>query len=324
MSERRVRIMSTLFSTDPPMPAWERRVDMLSVTSGAAGILTILRRARHYSIVVLDGSGRRDQIAAMLLRLLRPRLPLVITDSTWKRERDWRNDLLNRLGIRLIDGPRTTFCVHSRFEVDTFPRTWGPLHGRVCFTPWPWTLKQPGFGSLTSDSGRVFAGGNSLRDYDQLIEAARSLSASIDIVTNALSADQRAACPPNVDARPLPPDEYDRLLFAAAVVVVPLLRRDDRSSGQTTYVNAMALGKAIVVTDTPGVRDYITDGETGVIVAPGDAGAMAAAVQRLIDDPESRRHLGSRAREHALGHLSLTDYALSILQVVDSSVSLSL
>lgn len=39
--------------------------------------------------------------------------------------------------------------------------------------------------------------------------------------------------------------------------MVPLQARQDRSSGQTTYVNGMALGKAIVITDTAGVRDYV-------------------------------------------------------------------
>ena len=66
---------------------------------------------------------------------------------------------------------------------------------------------------------------------------------------------------------------------------MPLQARDDRSSGQTTYINAMARAKAIVVTDAPGVRDYIQDSETGLIVAPGDPDAMAQAVGRLLGDP---------------------------------------
>jgi len=42
------------------------------------------------------------------------------------------------------------------------------------------------------------------------------------------------------------------LTAAASVVVVALQPREDRSSGQGTYLNAMALGKPVVVTDVAG------------------------------------------------------------------------
>jgi glycosyltransferase involved in cell wall biosynthesis len=107
------------------------------------------------------------------------------------------------------------------------------------------------------------------------------------------------------------------MLRAAAVVVVPLEAREDRASGQTTYANAMARGKAIVITDTPGVRDYISDGETGLIVAPGDADAIAHAVTRLLVDPGERARIGGAARDYALSELTLTRYATRLLEVVD-------
>ena len=81
----------------------------------------------------------------------------------------------------------------------------------------------------------------------------------------------------------------------------------------------MARGKAIVVTDTPGVRDYIRDGETGLIVAPGDATAMGHAVTRLLEDPAERARIGSQARERALSELTLTRYATRLLEVVDET-----
>lgn len=324
MTVGRVRILSTLFSRDPPMPIWQERVDMLAPRGRSLDtIREILRRADGYSIVILDGSGRPDQLAAILLRLTRPRLGLVIADSTWKRDATRWKYIMNRIGIRLIDSRRTTYCVHSRFEIEAFPRTWGPLRGRVHFTPWACTLKQPDFDSLASDEGRVFAGGNSLRDYGPLIAAAPHISAPIDIATDTLTPDQLAACPRNVVAASLPPAEYERRLFAASVVVVPLQARQDRSAGQTTYVNAMALGKAIVITDTPGVRDYIRDGETGIIVPPEDPEALARAVQRLVSDPSERRRLGERAREYALRELTLTHYASAILDAADAMAAIT-
>lgn len=52
----------------------------------------------------------------------------------------------------------------------------------------------------------------------------------------------------------------------------------------------------VVAVDLPPVRDVLQDGETGLLVPPGDAVALAAAMERLAEDPELRRRLGRAAR----------------------------
>lgn len=283
----------------------------------AATIAAVVGRGRRYDAVILDGSARRDQVAAALLRLLPGQPAIIISDSTWKR--GGRLDAaVNRAGIRLIDGARTTFCVHSRFETESFPRTWGLRSSRVRFTQWPVTLKDA---LPATDGGRVFAGGNSLRDYATLIAAAAHIDAPVDIATSALGPEAGGSAAPHVTIAPLSRAEYDERLRSAAVVVVPLEDRPDRSSGQTTYVNAMARGKAVVVTDTAGVRDYVRDGETGLIVAPGDPAAMAQAVTRLLRDPEERGRIARQARAYALAQLTLTNYATQLLDIADETLA---
>jgi glycosyltransferase involved in cell wall biosynthesis len=319
MPGARRRILSTLFGSDPPMPIWQERVEMLRPRANdAATIGEIVRRSPRYDAVVLDGSARRDQVAAALVRRS-PRPPAVIVaDSTWKAGEGLEN-LVNRIGVRMIDGPRTSFVVPSSVEAERFAGTWSLRSSRVRFVPWAVTIKDE---HRSGDNGRVFAGGNSLRDYGPLIEAASDIGAPIDIATSAVTLDEiGGTVPANLTIGPHPQAEYDQMLRDAAVVVVALQARGDRSSGQTTYVNAMARGKAIVVTDTPGVRDYIQDGETGLIVAPGDAAAMARAVRRLLDDPAERARIGGRAREYALAELSLTHYATRLLAVVDETLA---
>jgi glycosyltransferase involved in cell wall biosynthesis len=319
MPAARRRILSTLFGADPEMPVWQERVDMLRPRDkDAATIGAIVRRAGRYDAVVLDGSARRDQVAAALVRRL-PRGPaIVVADSTWKAA-GGLDTVVNRVGIRMIDGPRTTFVVISSFEAERFAGTWRLRSSRVRFLPWAVTIKDD---LESTDNGRVFAGGNSLRDYGPLIAAASDIGAPVDIATSVVTREELGgAAAANLTVGPHPQAEYDAMLRAAAVVVVPLQARGDRSSGQTTYVNAMARGKAIVVTDTPGVRDYIHDGDTGVIVAPGDADAMAQAVRRLLDDPAERARIGRRAREHALDQFTLTHYAARLLEVVDETLA---
>ena len=61
---------------------------------------------------------------------------------------------------------------------------------------------------------------------------------------------------------------------------------------------AMAHGLAVVAVEfSPGIRDIIDDGVNGVIVAPDRVDDVAAALERLIDNPEERTRLGINARD---------------------------
>jgi glycosyltransferase involved in cell wall biosynthesis len=64
-------------------------------------------------------------------------------------------------------------------------------------------------------------------------------------------------------------------------------------------LEAMASGVAMIAADAPNSRALIEPGRTGLLVAPADAGAYAAAAGRLIDSPEERRRIGAASHEAA-------------------------
>jgi glycosyltransferase involved in cell wall biosynthesis len=64
-------------------------------------------------------------------------------------------------------------------------------------------------------------------------------------------------------------------------------------------IEAMLAGKPLVASDTGGLSDIVLDGETGLLVPPGDAAALAQAVRRLVDDPALRARLGQAAQQRA-------------------------
>jgi glycosyltransferase involved in cell wall biosynthesis len=61
-------------------------------------------------------------------------------------------------------------------------------------------------------------------------------------------------------------------------------------------IEAMALGRPLVAPREGGPLEIVVDGETGILVPPRDASALAAAIERLIDDPELRRRMGDAGR----------------------------
>ena len=88
----------------------------------------------------------------------------------------------------------------------------------------------------------------------------------------------------------------------ADIAVFPSVRAasGDQDGLPVALLEAMAAGCAVVVSDLPGLADAVVDGESGLIVANGDSGALAAALQRLLAQRDDIAHLGAGARERAI------------------------
>lgn len=70
-------------------------------------------------------------------------------------------------------------------------------------------------------------------------------------------------------------------------------------------LEAMACGVPPLVTDVSGMRDVVTEGETGLVVPPANVEAAAAGLRRLLGQPELRARLGTAAAERIRMHYSL-------------------
>jgi glycosyltransferase involved in cell wall biosynthesis len=97
---------------------------------------------------------------------------------------------------------------------------------------------------------------------------------------------------------PRPQAEMARAVAEAAAFAAPCVVGSDgnRDGLPTTLLEAMALGTPCVSTDVTGIPEIVRDGETGLVVPQNDAVALAAALERLLADPELRRGLAARAR----------------------------
>ena len=65
----------------------------------------------------------------------------------------------------------------------------------------------------------------------------------------------------------------------------------------TTLLEAAALGRPIVASSVPGIRGLFKDGEQIVLVPPGNANALAAAIASVLNDPANAKRMGERARK---------------------------
>jgi glycosyltransferase involved in cell wall biosynthesis len=63
----------------------------------------------------------------------------------------------------------------------------------------------------------------------------------------------------------------------------------------SVVIEAMAFGKPMVVTNVGGMPDLVDHNETGLIVPPGDAGALSEAMRVFIENPQARATMGNAA-----------------------------
>ena len=103
------------------------------------------------------------------------------------------------------------------------------------------------------------------------------------------------------------------LMAMADVVALPSYRE----GFPRVLVEAAAMGKPMVTTDTPGCRDVVDDGVSGLIVPVGDAGALASAVEKLLASPDLRAQMGKAARLKALDEFDERRVTQDIIAIYD-------
>ncbi|PYK41656.1 MAG: hypothetical protein DME60_02205 [Verrucomicrobia bacterium] len=98
-----------------------------------------------------------------------------------------------------------------------------------------------------------------------------------------------------------PQHEIRELLAAATVFVMPSVIDPDGGMDNlpTVIMEAMAAGLPVVSTSIGGIPEMVIQNETGFLVSPGDAAALAGAIEKMINDRLLARKLGQAGHERA-------------------------
>ena len=107
-----------------------------------------------------------------------------------------------------------------------------------------------------------------------------------------------------------------RQLYASARFVVLPIRDLIYSAGATASLEAGSMARAVVAFRSRGITDYIIDGETGILVEPGDAAAMRDAIQYLVAKPQEAKRMGENARQRIVETFNLETYVSNIADVL--------
>lgn len=212
--------------------------------------------------------------------------------------------------------------VHSQTEAIRYADQFRQCSTRFAYIPW--ATHVDGLDALRSanepkpvgDQAYILSAGRSGRDYRTLFEAFQAGNRKVRVVCDSAAA--MAECQPSANIEVLDHcygDDYIKHVWNADCVVIPLAV-DDISAGQMVLLQAMAMGKPIVITRTTTIAEYVTDGHDALCVAARDPQALREAVERLLADPQFSRQLGAHAEETFRRCFSIPTFVSRLLEEI--------
>ena len=120
-------------------------------------------------------------------------------------------------------------------------------------------------------------------------------------------------------AGPRPQEEVARMMAESRLFALPsIIAGDGQMEGiPVALMEAMASGKAVVTTSISGIPELVENGRNGLLVAPGDASAFAAALKDLLADPGRASEMGRRGQEKVRAEFVLPDCVRQLVARLD-------
>ena len=222
----------------------------------------------------------------------RPRLVLVSFIYTGRKSALVR--YTRWLYFRILLNRVDLVVTHSSSESLHYARLFRQPPGKFAYIPL-WVHVSESVEFHDEPALAVVSAGRSNRDYDTLIEAASKLEVPVKIICDSFHTSREI--PRNVEILSnCHQEEYLQTLASARVVVIPL-KDDGESSGQMVLLHSMALGKAVLITRTREIEEYVEDGRTALTCDKGSSSDLLRQLKRLMDDASLARALGYAARE---------------------------
>lgn len=285
--------------------------------------LAVLLRGRYYDAVVTWSD--QPVIVMATLMLLWKRRPAHVAILMWPSKR--RKAIPLRVVRRRVDRFITTSPLQQRFVRERLgiePERLVEVRGQRIDTKFWRPL--PGAGDL------ICSVGQEMRDYATLLAALEPLDIPCHIAPGAGLVGASAAkwWQTSLEGRLLPDtvtvaahtyaelrDLYARSRFA----VVPLLP-SDHDNGVTTILEAFAMGRTVICTDSPGQVGLVEDGVNGLRVPPGDAVALRSAIVELWRDPDRCARMGAAGRALVLERHGLDRWTTTLVEAVNGAVEI--
>jgi hypothetical protein len=276
-----------------------------------------LRLARQNDAIILSTNFHVGALAAAMGRLHLGDRPNVLALNAIVREKGlvltWARSQLYRLAS---GGGGLRLTVNSQQNALRYQRMFGFDEQHVSVVNDPWEPEYPAEDRSDVESDSIFCGGEAARDWDTFFAVARD-HPDISFVGVARSKDWAHGhqFPENVHMRfDIPESDFYDCVGKARIVVLPL--KSSVTAGLIVLVRSALVGRLVLATKTPATESYYPTDRHDLLVAPGDAGAFSALVDRYWDDAHARRAAAKDVKAHILAHRSPDKYLDAIAAIL--------
>jgi hypothetical protein len=189
------------------------------------------------------------------------------------------------------------YVVFSQFEQALYSEHFDLPESQFHYLPWTMEAPVPGPESAVASLEPYLCSiGGEGRDYALLAQAMAALPQQKMVIIARPYSIAGISFPDNVEVfTNLPKEQTWRIAADSLGLVVPL-KSDQTACGHITIVGSQLLGIPLLVTRSRGVEDYITDGQTGLLMQAGDKTDMIQGLRFLHDARETVINLGQAAQ----------------------------
>jgi len=279
--------------------------------------LKALPRLKKYDLIISHGAQSGVLLAFLRLLFTNKRPPHVIIDiGCFSGGRSKNFELLPlRYAVKSVAG----VVSHNSFQKDYYQENLPCLADKNLFVAFG--TDPEFFRPLKLETeDYIVSVGYIKRDWDTLLKAFESLESNVKLKIIGVPDKERlnlsSKIQDKVECLPYIPIQRLRKEIAKAKFMVIPLPYYKYSFGQMTLLQAMSMQKAIIVTDIPGVADYVKDGKNAILFQPGDWQDLKGKIQMLLGDSELTQRVAKGAREAIVREFNEKNLALNLYQAV--------
>lgn len=268
----------------------------------------ILKLSRQADLVILNCSvGLTYRLAVLYTLFPFLRRPILSHDLVLRKPVTLRARLTARVK-KLLLSRIDRFSLHFKI-LDGYRRYYGIGPDRASYVPFKPNIRYRYEYAVGPDGDYILCFGRSERDYDTFFKAMEQLPdlpAAIPPPDFAQLAKHASRFTYSLSALPAnvrileddgTPQSLIRIVEKARLVVLPIIGSRIAPSGIGTYLNAMLMGKCVILTEGPAASDVLTD--EALLVPAEDPTALAQTIRRAWQDDDLRARTALAGRLYA-------------------------
>ena len=304
----------------------EIELDVLSVPSGGKwgrmvyGI-RLLRSLKRYDAFIAFNPNIDEAILAFAAKwILRRETSIIFFDALLQRPVGLKGICKSRIKQALFTGVDRFFCVHK--DTSGYQRYYGIDAAKFVYIPFKANNFHDRIKYKSKDEGYVLACGASLRDYRTFVEAVDRMNVPAKIMLPRKGAAEfhntdldEARLPSCVEVirHDFDKHSWNQIIANARVVVIPIQGGAIQAAGISASLEAMAIGKPVVITEGVSTRGMLTGAEAEIVPAE-DPVSMYRAIRKLWEDAGYRERLAKAGQDYAVSLGGVERMARDILQ----------